>query len=200
MVGRPRRNAAAVWQDTSLPAAADRPASAALPSPVSWVAPQFDGEPGEFPFHLLPCASTAFYDGSTAHLPWLQEMPDPLTSAMWSNWIEINPTTAGRLQVATHDIVKVASRHGSVLAPVLVTPGIAPDIVAMPIGQGHESFTRYASQRGSNPIAILAPVTEPRTGALAWGATRVRVTRVSEGSGELGPFAGSAVEHPHEHR
>ncbi len=188
------------WQDTSLPAAADRPASAALPSPVSWVAPQFDGEPGEFPFHLLPCASTAFYDGSTAHLPWLQEMPDPLTSAMWSNWIEINPTTAGRLQVATHDIVKVASRHGSVLAPVLVTPGIAPDIVAMPIGQGHESFTRYASQRGSNPIAILAPVTEPRTGALAWGATRVRVTRVSEGSGELVLFAGSAVEHPHEHR
>jgi anaerobic selenocysteine-containing dehydrogenase len=127
-------------------------------------------------------------------------MPDPLTSAMWSNWIEINPTTARRLQVATHDLVEVTSRHGSVRAPVIVTPGIAPDIVAMPIGQGHESFTRYASQRGSNPISILAPVIEPQTRALAWGATRVRITRVNDARGELVLFAGSVVEHPHEHR
>ena len=159
--------------------------SARRSQPFAWTEPQFDGEAGGFPFHLLPCASTVFYDGSTAHLPWLQEMPDPLTSAMWSNWIEINPTTAGRLQVATHDMVEVTSRHGSVHAPVVVTPGIAPDIVAMPIGQGHESFTRYASHRGSNPISILAPMMEPQTGAMAWGATRVRITRVSDGRGEL---------------
>ncbi len=169
-------------------------------APIAWTEPQFDGETGAFPFHLLPYASTAFYDGSTAHLPWLQEMPDPLTSAMWSNWIEVNPTTAARLGIATHDIVEIASQHGSVHAPVVVTPGIAPDVVAMPIGQGHESFTRYASNRGSSPISILAPMTESQTGALAWGATRVRITRVSEGHGELILFAGSDVEHPHEHR
>lgn len=169
-------------------------------APIAWTEPQFDGETGAFPFHLLPYASTAFYDGSTAHLPWLQEMPDPLTSAMWSNWIEVNPTTAARLGIATHDIVEIASQHGSVHAPVVVTPGIAPEVVAMPIGQGHESFTRYASNRGSNPISILAPMTESHTGALAWGATRVRVTRVSGGRGELILFAGSDVEHPHEHR
>ena len=34
------------------------------------------------------------------------------------------------------------------LAAVL-TPGIAPDIVAMPTGQGHRTFTRYASGRGA---------------------------------------------------
>jgi anaerobic selenocysteine-containing dehydrogenase len=167
---------------------------------VPWTDPQFDGEAGEFPLHFLPYASTAFYDGSTAHLPWMQEMPDPLTSAMWSNWIEVNPTTAARLQIAMHDMVEITSQHGSVRAPVVVTPGIAPDVVAMPIGQGHESFTRYASKRGSNPLAILAPIAEPATGALAWAATRVRLSRVSEGRGELILFAGSADEHPHEHR
>jgi menaquinone reductase, molybdopterin-binding-like subunit len=176
------------------------PASTGAPAPIRWVEPQFDGEAGDFPLHLLPYASTAFYDGSTAHLPWLQEMPDPLTTAMWSTWIEISPRTAERLQVATHDVVEITSRHGSVQAPVVVTPGIAPDVVAMPLGQGHESFTRYASKRGSNPISILAPVTEPRTGALAWGATRVRITRARDGDGELILFAGSASEHPHEHR
>lgn len=167
---------------------------------IAWSEPQFDGAAGEFALHLLPYPSAALYDGSTAHLPWLQEMPDPLTSAMWSNWVEINPQTAARLQIATSDIVEVASAHGSVRAPAVVTPGIAPDVVAMPLGQGHESFTRFASGRGSNPIAILAPVTEPHTGALAWGATRVKVTRVSDGRGELIQFAGSDVEHQHEHR
>lgn len=171
-----------------------------LRRPLTWSEPQFDGEAGAFPFHLVPYASTALYDGSTAHLPWLQEMPDPLTSAMWSNWIEINPQTAVRLQVATHDLVEVTSRHGTVQAPVVVTPGIAPDVVAMPLGQGHESFTRYASGRGSNPIAILAPVADAQTGALAWAATRVAIRRVGAGRGGLILFAGSATEHPHEHR
>ena len=59
----------------------------------------------------------------------------------------------------------------------MLSPGIAPDVVAMPVGQGHETFTRYASGRGANPIAILAPVAEPETGALAWAATRVKIAR-----------------------
>ena len=29
----------------------------------------------------------------------------------------------------------------------------------MPVGQGHTNFTRYATNRGVNPIAILAPAT-----------------------------------------
>ena len=54
----------------------------------------------------------AFLDGSLAHLPWLQEMPDPMTSAMWSSWVEINPQTAARLDIAQGDIVEIASPHG----------------------------------------------------------------------------------------
>ena len=69
----------------------------------------------------------------------------------------------------------------------------------MPVGQGHETFTRYASERGANPIAILAPATEPETGALAWAATRVKITRVGDRDGSLILFAGAMREHPHEH-
>jgi menaquinone reductase, molybdopterin-binding-like subunit len=95
--------------------------------------------------------------------------------------------------------VEIASAHGSIRAPALVFPGIAPDIVAMPVGQGHETFTRYASGRGANPIAILAPIAEPDTGVLAWAATRVRVTRIGGPDGGLIMFAGESREHPHEH-
>ena len=69
----------------------------------------------------------------------------------------------------------------------------------MPVGQGHETFTRYASKRGANPMAILAPATEPETGALAWAATRVKIARVGDPDGSLIMFAGEMREHPHEH-
>jgi anaerobic selenocysteine-containing dehydrogenase len=117
---------------------------------------------------------------------------------MWSSWVEINPQTAERLQIGQGDLVDVTSSQGTVRAAVMIFPGIAPDIVAMPVGQGHETFTRHASGRGVNPIAILAPVAEPETGALAWAATRVKVTRVGDGDGRLIMFAGEMREHPHE--
>jgi hypothetical protein len=86
-----------------------------------------------------------------------------------------------------------------VRAPAVVSPGIAPDVVAMPIGQGHGTFTRYASGRGVNPISILAPMTESDTGSLAWAATRVKIARAGDADRSLILFAGELREHPHEH-
>jgi molybdopterin-containing oxidoreductase family iron-sulfur binding subunit len=67
------------------------------------------------------------------------------------------------------------------------------------MGQGHETFTRYASGRGANPISILAPISEPETGSLAWAATRVRVSKVDRKE-KLILFAGGLREHPDQHR
>ena len=162
--------------------------------------PKFDGDAAQYPFHFLPYMSQQFGDGSAAHLPWLQEMPDPLTSAMWSSWVEINPQTAERLQIAQGDLVDITSPHGVVRAPAMIFPGVAPDVVAMPVGQGHETFTRYASNRGVNPIGILAPATDAETGALAWAATRVKIARAGGSNGSLIMFAGEMREHAHEHQ
>ena len=166
---------------------------------ATFVEPKFDGDAGAFPFHFLPCASPAFGDGSTAHLPWLQELPDPMVSAMWSSWIEINPKTAERLSVKQGDVVDVTSTQGTLRVPAFVSPAIAPDVVAMPIGQGHEHFTRYASGRGANAMSIVAPMTEPETGALAWAATRVKVARAADADGSLIMFGAEMRESPHEH-
>jgi len=168
--------------------------------PVAYTAPQFDGDAAQYPFHFLPYPSNAFLDGSLAHLPWLQEMPDPLTSAMWSSWVEINPTTAEQLGIGEGDVVEVASAHGTLRTGAVLSPGIAPDLVAMPAGQGHRSFTRYASGRGENPVDLLAPVTDVATGSPAWAATRVRISRVGPPDGRLILFAGGLREHLEEHR
>jgi anaerobic selenocysteine-containing dehydrogenase len=165
---------------------------------VAYVEPTFEGDAEQFPFHFLPCKTPQFGDGSTAHLPWLQEMPDPLTSAMWSSWVEINPQTAARMGIAQGDLVDLTSPHGTLRAPAMIFPAIAPDVIAMPVGQGHEHFTRYASGRGVNPLAILAPATEATTGALAWAATRVKVARAGDADRTLIMYAGEMREHPHE--
>jgi anaerobic selenocysteine-containing dehydrogenase len=160
--------------------------------------PQFDGNAKDFPFHFHPYASPLFYDGSLAHLPWMQETPDPLSAAMWGTWVEINPKTAEGLNIRPGDLVEVSSQHGKLQAPAVLSPGIAPDVVAMPVGQGHQNFTRYASGRGANPLSILAPgALIPETGTLTWAATRVRVSRV--GMGKLVLFAGGMRERPYEH-
>ena len=171
-------------------------ASGAPHSPVAMTEPQFDGSPEDFPFYLLPFPSTMLYDGSLAHLPWMQESPDPLSTVMWGTWVEINPQTAQRLGIRQGDLTEIASQHGKVQAPALLSPGITPDVIGMPVGQGHENFGRYASHRGANPISILAPLVEPETGAFAWAATRVRVAR--RGEGKLILFAGGMRENPHE--
>jgi anaerobic selenocysteine-containing dehydrogenase len=189
-----------VWTGTlpatlAAPAAAvagDRPGGA-----VAYAPAQFDGDTGQFPLHLLPFPSV-FHDGSAAHLPWLQEMPDPVTSAMWSSWVEINPETAARLGITDGDVVTVTSSQGSIQSAAVVSPGVAPDVIAMPVGQGHTMFTRYASGRGTNPVDLLAAVTEPTTGALAWAATRVSLTRVGPPDGRLVLFAGGMREHHEE--
>jgi len=160
---------------------------------------EFDGEGTQFPFHFLPYKSQALLDGSLAHLPWLQELPDVLSTAMWSSWVEIHTETAKGLGLTQGDVVEISSGHGKIQAPVLVSPGIAPNVIAMPMGQGHGTFTRFASGRGANPISILAPMTEPETGALAWAATRVRISKVNTAS-KLILFAGGMREHPDEHR
>jgi anaerobic selenocysteine-containing dehydrogenase len=180
----------------SAKASAERPLS--LPHTAGYREAQFDGDVTQYPFHFLPYPSQAFLDGSLAHLPWLQELPDVMTSAMWSCWIEINPRTAERLGISQGDIVEVTSSQGTLRVPALLSPGIAPDVVAMPVGQGHETFTRYASGRGQNPIKLLAALSEPATGALAWAATRVRIARVQGATGELILFAGEMRERPNE--
>lgn len=131
-------------------------------------------------FHLIPFETTGLTDGRGADLPWLQATPDPITTATWQTWVEINLKKAEEMGIGEGDVVKVSSEHGSIEALAYPHPGISPDVVAIPVGQGHKGGGRYAKDRGANVLSILSPVTESETGALAWAATRVDVRRTGE--------------------
>ncbi|MDX1613875.1 MAG: molybdopterin-dependent oxidoreductase [Candidatus Promineifilaceae bacterium] len=143
--------------------------------PLEIVGPTYEGDATTYPYHLHLYPTVGLGDGRTGHLPWLQELPETMSTARWQTWVELNPQTAHRLGVENNDVVKVISPYGELEAAVVVFPGIRPDVVGIPVGQGHQDYGRYAARRGKNPMTLLAPTTDHNTGALAWGATRVRL-------------------------
>jgi anaerobic selenocysteine-containing dehydrogenase len=146
---------------------------------VEWSDAVFSGGADQFPYQFQPYLSLQFHDGAGANLPWMQELPDPVSSAMWGLPVEIDPQTAAKLQLENGDWVTVESPHGKLEAPAYVHPAAAPGVVSMAIGAGHSHYGRYASDRGANPLSIVAPAWEKNTGALAFGATRVRLAKIA---------------------
>ncbi len=137
-------------------------------------------EDAQHPFALIPSPRLGLWDGRHANLPWLQELPDQLAEVVWDSWVEIHPKTAKKLGVVTGDVVQVSSAAGSLKVKVVVFPGIREDAVAIPLGQGHTAYGRYAKGRGVNPYRILTPAFDAATGELATHATRVSVTKVAD--------------------
>lgn len=166
---------AGVWGENTRAEPAAVTVDASVIDSIGVDAPEFSGSSDAYPFILQPYLSLTMHDGSGANLPWMQELPDPLTSVVYGSWLEINPATAQELGLQDGDLVEVESPDGTLSVPVLTFPAIMPNVVAMPVGQGHGQYGRYASGRGANPIEILSPQMEPETGSLAWNATRVRL-------------------------
>ena len=150
--------------------------------------PKAPEEDAQYPFHLVPTARLGLWDGRHANLPWLQELPDQLVSAVWDSWVEVHPKTAEKMALITGDVVKVTSAAGSLEAKVIVFPGIQQDSIAIPLGQGHSKYGRYAEGIGVNPYKILTANFDEKTGELATFATRVSVTKVKN-RGDLVTFA-----------
>ena len=149
----------------------------------------FSGAPQQYPFEFQPYPSLQYHDGRDATLPWMQELPDPASSAMWGLPVEIDSRTAANLNVNTGDWVRVESAHGKIETWAYVHPAALPGVVSMAIGDGHRNYGRYASARGANPLAILAPVFEQATNSLAFGGTRVQLTRLEKAPAEFIQFS-----------
>lgn len=133
-----------------------------------------------YPYYLVPSPRMGLYDGRHANLPWLQESPDQIAKVVWDSWAEIHPSTAAKLGIEHGDILKVESEHGALEVKAYLMKAIHPDAIAIPLGQGHTEYGRYAKGRGVNPLKILKPVTDTKTGELAMYATRIKVSKTGK--------------------
>lgn len=98
--------------------------------------------------------------GAWSNNPWLQEMPDPLTKATWDNYACISPKKAKELDeeltsitevVTKKRVIKITANGQELTLPIVVTPGIHNDVVAVALGYGrNEKVGRAAAKTGKN--------------------------------------------------
>jgi anaerobic selenocysteine-containing dehydrogenase len=150
---------------------------------------RFDGEEALFPFLLIPFASIKAGHGRGANRPWLQELPDPMSTVMWSSWVEISPSDASELGVADGDWLRLQSPNGLLEVQAVIDPAVRPGLVGIPLGNGHQDYGRYARGRGSNPMNLVGNLLVDGTNEPAWASTRVRIERIRPG--ELARFGKS---------
>ena len=147
----------------------------------------------EYPFFLVPSARLGMWDGRHANIPWLQEAPDQVSKVVWNSWAEMHPRTAQRLGVKTGDAIRITSKQGSIVTRVYAYKGVHQDVIAVPLGQGHDEYGRYAKGRGVNPLKILGISVDRKTGELAHHGTRVKASR-TEAEGMMVKIGGSDVQ------
>ncbi len=126
---------------------------------------------------LVPFVSNNLLDGRLAAAPWAQQTPDPISSAVWSTWAEINKNDAKEIEVGEGDIIFIKSIVGEIEAIAYPHPGVPPGVIGVPIGYGKQEGGRWAEGRGENVLKILADQKDDESGALAWAATAVRIQK-----------------------
>lgn len=106
---------------------------------------------------LVVYPTIQFFDGRNANRFWLQELPDPVTQTTWGGWVEMHPQTAKTFGLEKGDVVMISSAHSVIEVPVLPLTSVEPGVLALPIGQGHTHFGRFANGKPANPLALFSP-------------------------------------------
>jgi molybdopterin-containing oxidoreductase family iron-sulfur binding subunit len=145
-------------------------------------------------FYFISYPTVQFFDGRGSNRPWLQELPDPVTQTTWGSWVEIHPETAAKMGIRKGDLVRLRSSHGSVEAPAFLYSGMHPGTLAIPMGQGHGEFGRFATGRGVNANHLLNPQTEILSGGLIRTLSGLRIEKMA-GQAELANTDGSFYQH-----
>ena len=99
---------------------------------------------------LVTYSKLGIGDGSLAHIPWLQEMPDPLTKACWDNYLMVSMMTAQAKGLKDGDVVRLMADGVEQEIPVLVQPGLYADTCALAIGYGQQHAGKAGTGVGVN--------------------------------------------------
>ena len=109
---------------------------------------------------LWPWSSVMSFDGRFANRGWLQEAPDPLSFAVWGNWIDLHPARAAALGLKDGDLAELSSATGSLRARVRISDEVSVELAAIALGHGHRALGKTARGVGANPFPLFADRTE----------------------------------------
>ncbi len=106
--------------------------------------------------------------GSRANNAWLQEVSDPISKATWDNYVMISPALGkslfdidifNRKQSDKYEVsvekpvVKITSNGKTIQLPVLIIPGMHPNVIALAVGYGRQSGNKDKTAEFIGPAA-----------------------------------------------
>lgn len=118
-------------------------------------------------------------DGRFAAVPFLQELPKPLTKLTWDNVIGLSARLAARLGIENGDMIALSAQTGEVIGPAWVLPGQAEETVTLFLGYGRRQGAGEATGRGYDAYRLM-PAGGESIGATirkAEGRARLAVTQ-----------------------
>lgn len=127
-------------------------------------------------------------DGRLANNGWLQEVPHPVTKAVWDNYAMMAPATAKELNVTygedeknrIADKVEVSVGGRKLTLPVMIQPGMAEKVIAVELGYGRTVIGEVGKNVGINSGLFMSS----EGGISPWIYTGVNVTK-AEGTYHL---------------
>jgi molybdopterin-containing oxidoreductase family iron-sulfur binding subunit len=127
---------------------------------------------GDFSLTIYP--KVGLYDGRQANNPWLQEFPDPISTATWDNYVNVGPEDAKRLNLAADDVVEVQNEKGAKLElPVLIQPGLRFGTISIAMGYGRTAAGRIGTGVGAD----VGPMVEFGAQGLIWAGIPVKLRK-----------------------
>lgn len=112
------------------------------------------------PFELVAYENGTVGNGSQANNPLLQELPDPITKAVWDHYVTISPKDASSINFKEAKTVKakITANGKTVTLPALVQPGQTPGTIGIPLGYGRTKAGKVADAVGGENAYPFATV------------------------------------------
>lgn len=131
----------------------------------------------DYPLALVPFELYMVGDGDGLALPYVLKGIDGQTLTGKKLWVSMNPETADTHGVSEGERIDIESRRGEIgSVKVHLSGTVAPGVIAVPLGFGHECYTEYASGKGVNPKEIMNNKIDRVSGAADWWFTRVKIS------------------------
>lgn len=107
---------------------------------------------------LWPWASVLIFDGRVSNRSWLQESPDPMTSQVWGNCLEIHSKTAKALKLSSEQQLVIQAGNIKTAVSVHISDRIHPSASALQFGYGHTALGTNAKNVGTNAFLFCDSV------------------------------------------
>ncbi len=112
-------------------------------------------------FEIALYESYGLGNGSQANNPLLQELPDPITKAVWDHYATISQKDATTLGVENDaegrtQLIAITASGKTINLPALVQPGQAPGTIGIAIGYGRTKVGKVAENLGQNVYPLVS--------------------------------------------